>query len=46
MLIQLPPRRDVTSLQKALYDNYLCLEFSNKQQINLNESNEKLGNGQ
>jgi len=39
----------VASLDKALYDNYLCLMSSNKQQINWEEVKEatgKLGNGQ
>jgi len=37
------------SFDKALYDDYLCLVASNKQQINWEEIKEatgKLGNGQ
>jgi len=48
-LVQLPPSssRDVASLDKALYDDYLCLVALNKQQINwveVKDSTEKLEN--
>ena len=33
LMVQLPPKLVVASLDKMLHDNYLCLVESNKQQI-------------